>query len=175
MLVGPRICRAVVDQFPNVRDPNRGGRPRTDFIFTRVDGSAYRTHPGVRPKNDAKPFYCPPSRATEQTLVCRWHRSDELQCFTFEDARRIPQPDRAGNAEAFRRLQTNPDDFPWWLPAANLGNHTEHAVGTGLVAGTLVAFSDAHAVLRFDRGTGRSVHVELLNMRGAGIKTNVYG
>ena len=94
MLVGPGICRAVVDHLPNVRDPNRGGRPRTDFILTRVDGSAYRIHPGSRPTNDSIPVYCPVGRATEQTVVCRWYSLDELQCFTLEDARQVPQTDR---------------------------------------------------------------------------------
>ena len=96
MLVGPGICRAVVDRLPNVRDPNRGGRPRTDFIFTRIDGSSYRNHPGARPNNDSIPVYCPPFRATEQTVVCRWHSFDELQCFTLDQARQIPQTDAIG-------------------------------------------------------------------------------
>ena len=50
MIVGPGISRAVVDQLKDVKDPNRGGRPRTDFIFYRVDGSAYRVHPGTNKK-----------------------------------------------------------------------------------------------------------------------------
>ena len=72
-LVGPGISRAILDQFAEVRDPNRQGRPRSDFIFERVDGSAYRVHPGAKPRNDAIPVYCPPSRAPEQTGVCFWH------------------------------------------------------------------------------------------------------
>ena len=39
-LVGPGISRAIIDHFDTVRDPNRQGRPRSDFIFQRVDGSA---------------------------------------------------------------------------------------------------------------------------------------
>ena len=153
-LVGPGICRAVVDQLPNVRDPNRGGRPRTDFIFTRVDGCAYRIHPGARPANDSIPVYCPPSRATDQTVVCRWHSFDELQCFTFEDVRQAPQTDRIGKKDAFWMLLTNPVDFKWWVFAANLGRETEQVIGDGLVAGYLVELSDEHAVMRFGRGTG---------------------
>ena len=60
--------------------------------------------------------------------------------------------------DAFRMLQTNPDDFQWWLCAANLGHHTEHVIGNGLVTGALVDRSDAHAVLRFlqrERQLGR--------------------
>jgi len=65
MVVGEGIIRAVVDQIKDVKDPNRGRRPRTDFIFYRVDGSAYRAHPGTKPKNDSAPVYCPPSHTTE--------------------------------------------------------------------------------------------------------------
>ena len=50
MIVGPGISRAVVDELKDVKDPNRGGRPRTDFIFYRVDGSACRVHPGTERK-----------------------------------------------------------------------------------------------------------------------------
>ena len=72
-------------------------------------------------------------------------------------------------------LQTNPDDFQWWLFAANLGRHTEHVIGNGLVAGALVDRSDARARLRFDRGNGSSVDVELQFVSGRGISTYVYG
>ena len=72
-------------------------------------------------------------------------------------------------------LQTNPDDFQWWLFAANLGRDTEHVIGDGLVAGALVDRSDARARLRFDRGNGSSVDVELQFVNGRGISTSVYG
>ena len=72
-------------------------------------------------------------------------------------------------------LQTNPDDFQWWLFAANLGHHTEHVIGNGLVTGALVDHSDANAMLRFDRGNGSSVDVELHIVSGRGIRTSVYG
>ena len=32
-LVGPGINRAIIDQFENIKDSNRKGRPRSDFIF----------------------------------------------------------------------------------------------------------------------------------------------
>ena len=89
MIVGPGISRAVVDQLKDVKDPNRGGRPRTDFIFYRVDGSAYRVHPGEKPKSDARPVYCPPSRATEQAATCVWH-TRPIKIFLYENACRIP-------------------------------------------------------------------------------------
>ena len=49
--------------------------------------------------------------------------------------------------DAFRMMQTNPDDFQWWLFAANLGQHTEHVIGNGMVTGALVDRSDAQAML----------------------------
>ena len=79
MLVGPGICRAVVDQLPNARYPHRGGRPRTDFIFTRTNETSYRLHPGVRLTNDSTPVQCQLIRDTAQTVVCSWHRFDELR------------------------------------------------------------------------------------------------
>ena len=72
-------------------------------------------------------------------------------------------------------LQTNPDDFQWRLFAANLGQYTEHVIGDGLVAGSLVAHSHAHAMLRLDRRTGSSVYVELNSVEGRGISTTVHG
>ena len=55
-LVGPGISRAIIDHFENIKDPNRGGRPRSEFIFHRVDGSAYRVHPGSKLRDDANPI-----------------------------------------------------------------------------------------------------------------------
>ena len=72
-------------------------------------------------------------------------------------------------------LQTNPDDFQWWLFAANLGHHTDHVFGDGLVTGALAVHSDARAMLRFDRGSGSSVNVELYVVSGRGINASVYG
>ena len=77
--------------------------------------------------------------------------------------------------EAFQMLQTSPDDFQWWLFAANLGHHTEDVIGNGLVAGALVDRSEPRAGLRFDRGGGSSVDVELQFVSGRGLSTSVYG
>ena len=71
-------------------------------------------------------------------------------------------------------LQTSPDDFQWWLFAANLGHHTEQVIGDGLVTAALVDHSDAHARLRFGRGNGSQADVELRIMIGKGISTSVY-
>ena len=61
------------------------------------------------------------------------------------------------------------------LFAANLGRDTEHVIGNGLAAGALVDRSDARAMLRFDRGNGSSVDVELQLVRSRGIITYVCG
>ena len=39
---------------PQTRDHHRGGAPRLDFGFYRVDGSMCRVHPGKKNKDDAK-------------------------------------------------------------------------------------------------------------------------
>jgi hypothetical protein len=172
MVVGPGITRAIVDQFQDVKDANRGGRPRTDFIFYRVDGSAYRVHPGTQPKNDAAPVYCPPSRATEQAATCVWHERT-IEKFTYEDACRIPQTDKLGKQEAFRVLQNEPEQFMWWLFAANLGSDTVDVIGSGLISSSLVELSDTNARLRFQRHDGTTIDVEIRNVK-RGLKTRVH-
>ena len=171
-LVGPGISRAILDQFAEVRDPNRLGRPRSDFIFERVDGSAYRVHPGSKPRNDAIPVYCPPSRAPEQTGVCFWHFREA--CFTFEDACRVPQTDKLGKEAAFRMLQTSPDGLQWWRFAANLGAHTQYVIGDGLVDAAFQVSNDKVAMIRLQRRDGSTVDVELRYIMGKGVKSLVH-
>ena len=38
-----------------VKDPNRHGRTRVDFIVSVADGSHWRLHPGPKPSSDAIP------------------------------------------------------------------------------------------------------------------------
>ena len=71
-------------------------------------------------------------------------------------------------------LQTTPNNFQWWLFAANLGSNTERVIGVGLVKGRLVDRSQAHARLRFDRQDGSRIHVKLKNVEGKGIRTSVH-
>ena len=170
MVVGEGITRAVVDKLEDVKDPNQGGRPRTDFIFYRVDGSAYRVHPGTKPKNDSAPVYCPPSRATEQAATCVWH-ARPVETFTYEDACRIPQTDKLGKQQAFLALQNQPEQFMWWLFAANLGPDTADVIGSGLTSSNLVEQSDMNARLRFQRHDGSTIDVEILNCGQRGFKT----
>ena len=170
-LVGPGISRATLDQFPEVRDPNRQGRPRSDFIFERVDGSAYRVHPGSKPKSDAMPVYCPPGRAPEQTGVCFWHYPGP--CFTFEEACQIPQTDKLGKEEVFRTLQTNPNGLQWWRFAANLGAHTQRVIGDGILNATVQVINDKVANIRLQRRDGSTVDVELRYTPERGVQTHV--
>jgi hypothetical protein len=172
-VVGPGISRAVVDQIKDVKDPNRGGRPRVDFILYRVDGSAFRLHPGTKPNGDAAPVYCPPSPATEQTATCVWHARPILS-FTYEQAKRIPQIDKLGKKEALEALQTEPDKFKWWLFAANLGRHTEDVIGNGITSAELVEHSDTNARLRFQHQDRSTVEVEILRRENGGLDTRLH-
>ena len=52
-IIGPGITGAFANFFPAQRDANRGGAPRLDFCFHRLDGTVCRVHPGNKPKHDA--------------------------------------------------------------------------------------------------------------------------
>ena len=65
-VVGPGICRAVVDLIPEQKYANQNEGPQADFIFTRLDGSAYRIHVGPSSTNESKTVYYPNSGSTEQ-------------------------------------------------------------------------------------------------------------
>ena len=54
LIIGPGITHAMARFLPQTRDHNRGGAPRLDFCFYRVDGSMCRVHPAKKPKDDAK-------------------------------------------------------------------------------------------------------------------------
>ena len=53
-IVGPGITQAVARFRAGTTDANRGGAPRLDFCFIRVDGTVCRVHPGPRRSQDAK-------------------------------------------------------------------------------------------------------------------------
>ena len=40
-----------------IKDPNRGGRDRVDFIVFLADGTHWRLHPGSKQKSDAQPVH----------------------------------------------------------------------------------------------------------------------
>ena len=53
-IVGPGITQAVARFEADTTDANRGGAPRLDFCFIRVDGTVCRVHPGSKRSQDAK-------------------------------------------------------------------------------------------------------------------------
>ena len=53
-IVGPGITQAVARFRGGTTDANRGGAPRLDFCFIRVDGTVCRVHPGRKRSQDAK-------------------------------------------------------------------------------------------------------------------------
>ena len=55
-IVGSGIVRAHLEFLPGIRDPNRGGQLRLDFVFENVEGIRCQLHPGGRGK-DARPIY----------------------------------------------------------------------------------------------------------------------
>ena len=89
---------------------------------------------------------------------------------SFEHARQLPQIDKLGKEAAFRLLQTEQDDFQWWRFAANLGPHTGRVIGDGLIGANRIEHSDTHVILRFRRRNNSTVDVELVDVKGRGIK-----
>ena len=53
-IVGPGITQAVARFRAGTTDANRGGAPRLDFCFIRVDGTVCRVHPGRKRSQDAQ-------------------------------------------------------------------------------------------------------------------------
>ena len=55
-IIGPGITQAIARwrTEPGASDLNRGGAPRLDFHFYRVDGTVCRVHPGGKRKKDAQ-------------------------------------------------------------------------------------------------------------------------
>ena len=55
-----------------VKDPNRGGLMRVDFIVSVADGSHWRLHPGSRPSGDATPKHVT-SVSAFSSAPCAWY------------------------------------------------------------------------------------------------------
>ena len=60
-IIGPGITHAMAHFVDGSRDCNRGGAPRLDFFFYRIDGTVCRVHPGKRARDDA------------QLIIEQWH------------------------------------------------------------------------------------------------------
>ena len=55
-IVGSGITRAQLMFLPEIRDPNRGGQLRLDYVFENLEGVRCQLHPGNKSK-DAKPIF----------------------------------------------------------------------------------------------------------------------
>ena len=55
-IVGSGITKAQLMFFPEIRDANRGGQPRLDFVFENLEGVRCQLHPGNKGK-DATPIF----------------------------------------------------------------------------------------------------------------------
>ena len=55
-IVGSGITRAQLMFVPEVRDPNRGGQLRLDYVFENLEGVRCQLHPGNKAK-DATPIF----------------------------------------------------------------------------------------------------------------------
>ena len=53
-IIGPGITHAMAHFDIETRDRNRGGAPRLDFFFYRIDDTVCLVHPGRRPRDDAQ-------------------------------------------------------------------------------------------------------------------------
>ena len=138
-----------------VKDPNRHGRTRVDFIVSVADGSHWRLHPGSKPSGDAIPKHmtavsedntvlhslsAPSSAPSDHYLV-----AGPSGALTAVRAREIVANDRMGKTEVWRVLQEMDaagsfDDwrwlgisdgvaFQWWRWVANVA---QDRVGPGV-------------------------------------------
>ena len=55
-IVGSGIVRVYLEFLPEIRDPNRDGQPRLDYVFENLEGFRCQLHPGGKGK-DAKPIF----------------------------------------------------------------------------------------------------------------------
>ena len=133
-----------------VKDPNRHGRTRVDFIVSVADGSHWRLHPGSKPSGDAIPKHIttvsegntvlqslyprPSSAPSDQYLV-----AGPSGALTTLRAREIVANDRMGKTEVWRALQemdaagsfdgmalvdiSDGVAFQWWRWVANVAQH----------------------------------------------------
>ena len=55
-IVGSGITKAQLMFLPEIRDPNRGGQLRLDYVFENLEGVRCQLHPGNKAK-DAAPIF----------------------------------------------------------------------------------------------------------------------
>ena len=170
VIIASGITHAVAE-FIDVRDPNRGGQARLDFVFYRADGSYCRLHPGTTKSNDAKPgillLHTP---ATERHPAQLQLPSIPELPFTYTTASGIPKTDQIGKEEAYQSLQHAPlgalativdAPFKWWLFACNLGNNTREVIGGGIIAAALETKWDHTVQILFTRSDNTEARVQI--------------
>ena len=170
VIIASGITHAVAE-FIDVRDPNRGGQARLDFVFYRADGSYCRLHPGITKSHDAKPvillLHTP---ATERHPAQLQLPSIPELPFTYTTASGIPKTDQIGKEEAYQSLQHAPlgalativdAPFKWWLFACNLGNNTREVIGGGIIAAALETKWDHTVQILFTRSDNTEARVQI--------------
>ena len=171
-IVGPGVVAITAERIAGTSDPNRYGRKRLDFFVHRMDGSAYRLHPGQKKSLDAKPVYLS-SLALKST---RGLGDTAVLPKTLAVLKAIPQSDRYGKNSAFNKLLelkcehgedlTDERKFAWPLFFSNLGRLFDQVVGQGVAKVRLmqqhedkisleVTNSEGVALLHLRRNEGR--------------------
>ena len=138
-----------------VKDPNRHGKTRIDFIVSLKDGSYWRLHPGSKPASDAIPKHI--TAVSEAYTVLQSLSALSLApsehylhagphgALTADRARETVANDRMGKAEVWRALKKMEEanrfddwdwqnisdgvDLQWWRWLANIA---ENRVGRGV-------------------------------------------
>ena len=179
-MIGSGIVRVSAQMIWGTKDANRRGRPRVDLVLHHRDSSYVRLHPGSHRRNDAQLKVSPPSASEHGVSAAQqWKRIwSEDGVFSINDARLIPQGDRIGRKEAWKRLSSLRHDVPfditdgtkflWWLWVASFGSKLEPVVGCGLRKAEVVRDMDESKIVRFERVNDTCVHVGLsyLKVRG---------
>ena len=163
----------TLSSIPNTKDPNRGGRPRVDYVVHLADGSNWRFHPGTTMKNSAEPTHTPASDATEHAV----RTVNNENPWTLQRARHVPQGDRMGKDTMWERVAallrdmghawvndldiTDGAVIPWWLWVGNLGHHTDAIIGEGIVRAFLSRRQKAEVVFTFIHGDNSYTYVTL--------------
>ena len=181
-LIGPGISSVTAHRIPGTRDPNRGGVRRVDFVIERVDGSAYRIHPGTTRKSDSKPVYVSAANILQGAAT----EYSDMQAL-----RNVPQVDTWGVKHTFDTLSqleiprggcdlTDGTIFPWHLFLANLARRGQRLAVQDDVQRVQLMRVDEHLVcfkLTSSTDSEKMIHIGRewkVGPRGAGFKYHTY-
>ena len=191
-LIGPGVKAFTVEFIAGTKDPNRGGRPRLDFVIRHSNNAYWRLHPGSTPKSDAKPKFFPASApepaayepaGPPEPAAYEWRRPGAAGIFDSDRAKLVRQSDRLGKAEIWGAVQRIPQGLiphvqsgawlditcgkyiVWWLWICNLGNHTRSVIGAGVRDAHMAMNTNDEAVFKFSRIDGTEYVVKLSCMR----------